>query len=298
MEQKFTTFNIDELITAYIDNQIQNVETKERIKKLVESDETIRKKYLCELLTKNFLRKKLPLKDPPIVAYQMYEESVQALSENKVSTENNKGLINTSNTGHGFLRQKFADIPSYAYIFGLIVVISLSLIFVVGKQKELNPYIASGTDKNIMVQALRSFHEILKGEVKPQYSSSNAAEVEKYVSENAKFRPHIPYINDYKLIGVSCNEYNGMKLAHLIYKNDHDDVFYIYQTPIKGILSNDLELPEDVHKEIMKDKFYMCDEVDENNCTMTLWFKNDVICASLSKMSKEQMHTTYTKFIK
>ncbi|MCX7878780.1 MAG: hypothetical protein N2510_09110, partial [Ignavibacteria bacterium] len=80
-EKNYTTFNIDELITAYIDNQIPNAELKSQIEKLINSDETIRKKYLCELLLKNYLREKLPMHDPPArLAFQMYEPSVERSS--------------------------------------------------------------------------------------------------------------------------------------------------------------------------------------------------------------------------
>ena len=97
--------------------------------------------------------------------------------------------------------------------------------------KTTNPYIISGTEKSIMVQALNSFHKILDGDVKPQLKSSNAAEIEKYVKDNANFNAYIPNIESYHLEGVMCSEYNGQKLAHLIYINNDNDVIYIYQTP-------------------------------------------------------------------
>jgi hypothetical protein len=148
-----------------------------------------------------------------------------------------------------------------------------------------------------MVQAVNEFHRVLDGDCKVQYKSSNAAEVEKYVNDNVNFKAYVPRIENYSLTGCMLNEYNGRKLAHLIYVSG-EDVLYIYQTTMEALTKNELDLPQQVRDEIIAAKYYMCDGVDDNNCTMTLWFKDNVVCASMTTMPKQQMYNTFTSFTK
>ena len=149
-----------------------------------------------------------------------------------------------------------------------------------------------------MIQALNSFHKVMNGDVKPQLTSSNAAEIEKYVMDKAHFDPYVPQIDNFSLAGVVCNEYHGQQLAHLVYKDPEGRMIYILQVPVTALQKKDLELPDDVHNEITRAKYYMCDEVDEEDCTMTLWYKENNICASMTTMPKQQMYTTFTRFNK
>lgn len=96
-----------------------------------------------------------------------------------------------------------------------------------GGKKTRNPYILTGKESSIMIQALNSFHKVVKGEVKPQLTSSNAAEIEKFVMEKAHFDPYVPEIENYKLAGVVCNEYHGQELAHIIYQDNDGQMIYI-----------------------------------------------------------------------
>ena len=187
--------------------------------------------------------------------------------------------------------------PRYAFAVTAFILIGGLVVFSGGK-KTKNPYILTGSESSIMVQAVNSFHKIINGDVKPQLSSSNAAEVEKFIMEKAHFDPYVPEIDDYILSGVVCSEYHGQELAHLIYKNSNGGIFYIYQVPVTAVQKKDLDLPIDVQNEILKAQYYMCDEVDDNNCTMTLWFKENNVCASMTNMPKKEMYTTFTRFNK
>lgn len=310
MGQDITTFNIDELISSYIDNQISDQELKKQIEEKLNSDPRLMSKYKSELLTKNLLRSKLQPDEVPDVTFRKVMSAINSM----VSTASVNAAVE-SNTSRVFsIEQPVNEYPSFwqslkeiitAPFFGVpryaaamaVVLILVGSFFVFGGKKTLNPYITSGTDKSIMVQAVNSFHKILDGEVKPQLSSSNAAEVEKFIKEKSNFSPYIPVIDNYQLKGAVCNEYNGQKLAHIIYSSG-EEVFYIYQVPMTCVTKNALDLPDDVHNEIIKARYYMCDMVDENDCTMTLWIKDNVICASMSNMPKQKMQTTFTNFYK
>ncbi len=304
-----TTFNIDELISSYADNQITDPDLKKQIEDLLSKDQKLNAKYKAEVLTKDLLRTRLPEVELPTATYQKVMLSI----DNMIADSKKK--YNTAKNLHGNLAaaeieypsfwqslkqtftEKFIGVPRYAFAILAFVIIGGLVVFSGGK-KTRNPYILNGTESSIMVQAVNSFNKVLKGDVKPQMTSSNAAEVEKFVMEKAHFNPYVPEIEDYKISGVVCNEYKGQELAHIIYKNNDGSVLYILQVPISAMNKKNLELPVDVQNEIKKAQYYMCDEVDENDCTMTLWYKEDNVCASVTTMPKQEMYTTFTRFNK
>lgn len=304
MGQDITTFDIDELISSYIDNRITDPELKKQIEDKLKSDSKLNAKYQSELLTKNLISQRISASELPERTYMKVMNSIDALIENSAGSRN-KLTENEIPEYPSFWQSMLEKIsaplfgvPRYAFGLVLVFIIAGSLLIFGGGKKTLNPYITSGTDKSVMIQALNSFHKIVKGEVKPQLKSSNAAEVESYVKEKSDFSPYIPVIENYVLEGAVCNEYNGQKMAHIVYKNGNE-IFYILQTPVSCVTKKQLDLPDDVHKEIITANYYMCDKVDENDeCTMTLWIKNNVMCASMSNMPKQKMYATFTNFYK
>lgn len=302
-----TAFNIDELITSYIDNQIPDAELKSQIEQMISSDPKLNAKYRSELLTRDMLRKRLPEVEVPVRTYQNVLTSIDKLIQ--ASSANADLQRNTTQPEIEYpsfwqnlketVTTKFIGVPRYAFAVVLLVVLGGFLFFGGGK-KTINPHILAGTEKNIMVQALKNFNKVLNGEVKPQLSTGNSAEVEEYVKANAQFNAYIPVVEDYALTGVVVTEYNGQKIAHLIYAgvNDKDDMLYVYQTPVTCFQKKNLDIPEQVHTEILTTTYYMCDGVDETDCTMTLWYKNNIVCASVSTMPKQDMQVAFTRFNK
>jgi hypothetical protein len=300
-----TTFNIDELITSYADNQISDPETKKQIEELLAKDQILDAKYRSEILTRNLYRTRFPEVELPRETYQKVISSIDGMIAASQKKNNAAGgLAYTQNHYPSFWQslkeaftEKFIGVPRYAFAVLAFVIIGGLVVFSGGK-KTKNPYILAGTENSIMIQAVNSFHKIIKGDVKPQLSSSNAAEVEKYVMEKAHFDPYVPEIENYMLSGVVCNEYRGEQLAHLLYTDSKGQLIYILQVPLTAIQKRNMDLPEDVQNEIIKAKYYMCDEVDDNDCTMTLWYKENNVCASMTTMPKKEMVAAFTRFNK
>ncbi len=300
-----TSFNIDELITSYSDNQISDPETKRQIEDLLAKDQKLNAKYRSEILTKEILKKRFKETQLPEATYNKVMLSIDNLiadakKKYSVSPQHSVSIEYPSfweNLKSAFT-EKFIGVPRYAFAVLAFVVVGGLFVFTGTAKKIKNPYILSGTESSLMVQAVNSFHKVLKGEVKPAINSSNAAEVEKYVMEKAHFDPYVPQIDNYSLSGAVCSSYHGQELAHIIYQNTDGRLLYILQVPISAVQKKSVDLPDEVQKEINTAKYYMCDEVDENDCTLTLWYKENNVCASMTTMPKQEMYVTFTKFNK
>jgi hypothetical protein len=188
-------------------------------------------------------------------------------------------------------------VPRYAFaILLMIIIIGAGLLLNKKGQGQLNPYIANGTEKSIMVQAVNNFHKVMKGEFKPQVNSKDEGDIRKFMKDNLDYEVYVPCIENCEGISAILDEYNGQKRAHIVYRSG-DDVFYICEMPSKSINPKCMEIPDPVHNEIVTKKFYMCDKIDyDNNCTMLLWYTGNVVCASVSTMPKQKMYAAFTNF--
>ncbi len=304
MGQYTTTFNIDELITSYIDDEIPDPELKRQIEDMLGKDASLNAKYQSELLTRNMMRSRMPESELPVKTYQSVITSIDSIIA-EASLKKNRGTVSQESVQYPSFWQtikdtltgKFIGVPRYAFAVLAFFIIGGLFVFSGGKEVK-NPYILAGTEKSIMVQAVNSFHKILDGDISPKLRSSNAAEVEKYVQQTAHFNAYVPKIENYELKGVECSQYNGQELAHIIYENGDKQMIYILQTPVTSVEKKNLDLPSDVHNEMVNAKFYMCDQVDETDCTMTLWYRGNVICVSMTTMPKQDMYAAFTRFNK
>ena len=310
MGEKITKDNIDEYITAYIDGEIKDSNQEKQLHDILQNDDTLLKKYYSEVLTKKLFQTRLTNQEVPFKVYSEITGNIESIitssakkykktvpiEEHPISSSKSfleyfiKVISATVNIGK--LR-----IPRYSFAVVLIIfVIGFGLLSGRKNQKQLNPYIADGTEQSIMVQAVNNFHKILKGEIKPQCSSGNEMEVKNYLRENLDYDVYLPCIENCQLIGAVCSEYNGQKVAHLVYRSG-DETFYICETPSKSLNHKCFEIPEQVQNEIISKKFYMCDKIDiDNDCTMLMWFTGNICCTSVSNMPKQKMYAAFTNF--
>jgi hypothetical protein len=307
MAEDITNENLDEHITSYIDNEDSDSEIHRKVYEMISYDELTFKKYRSELLTKEIFRTRLQTADLPDSTFKRISNSIDDLIQNAI--ENKSHVFDQeieSNFSKNFIsylvkllttpvRFRGIAIPRYAFSLIILILIVGAVILInnQGKHIALNPYITNGTDKSVMVQAVNNFHKILSGEIKPEIRSNNAKEIGTYLKDKLKYDAYVPQISNYNLMGATGNDYNGEKLAHLVYSSG-DEILYIYETQTKSINHTCLDLPDPVHNEIIKERFYMCDKVDANNCCMFLWYKDNLLCASVSTMPKQQMYSTLT----
>jgi len=311
MGEKITRDNIDEFLTSYIDGEIKDTALKAEVDDYIRTDEALQKKYNAELLTKSFLSSRLTNKEVPLEVFNKIRVSIDdlvaasSLINHKHAVETDNHPIYTSTSFYDYFKKIISypvrvgslSVPRYSFAV-LVIVLLFGSTFLFNRQNSspLNPYIADGSDNSLMVQAMNNFHKIMKGEIKAQINSTDAGQVKSYLKDNLDYDVYIPSIENCELVGAVCNEYNGQKVAHIIYHSGND-IFYICETSTGCIKHRVMEIPEPVHNEIMTHKFYMCDKVDkDHDCTMLLWYTGNIVCASVSTMPKQKMYTAFTNF--
>lgn len=301
MGVNITNDNIDEYLTSYIDGENHDNKLDNEIKRFIENDETVSRKYMSELLTKRLYSARIQQVEVPdflVLKINNTIEEAILIAEDSASRRTayaasfKEYLLKLITAPVTF--RKIA-IPRYAFAAVIVVLLIGASLLMNKSAPDLNPYIATGSEKSVMVQAMKNFHKILAGDIKPEMNSSNVAQVRGFVKDKANFEAYVPVIENYNLVGVVCSEYNGQKLAHLFYSSG-SEIIYIYETQVASIHCKELELPEPVHYDILRDKYYMCDKVDEKQCTMILWYKDNVLCASVSTMPKQKMYASFTSF--
>lgn len=305
MGLNITDDNIEEFLTSYIDGENHDANIDNQVKRYIESNDTISKKYMSEMLTKKLFSSRLGTVEVPDNLVKKIHTSIDSLvvsaSEKQESSADSREVYEGSFWEY-LIRLisapviiKKAAVPRYAFALVLLfILVGAGLLMNTGNI-ELNPYIAAGSEKSVMVQAVNNFHKLLAGDMKPEMESSDAAKVRTFVKNKANMDAYVPVISGYVLVGAKCSEYNGQMLAHLVYSSGNE-VIYIYEACVSSLHSKSLELPDPVHSDIMKDKYYMCDKVDDNQCTMIIWYSDNVICASVSTMPKQKMFAHFTSF--
>src|SRR5205085_5346110 len=96
-----------------------------------------------------------------------------------------------------------AAVPRYAFgVVTIILLVGIGIVLNNNRGAHVNPYISSGADNSVMVQAVNYFHKLMAGEMKPQVRSNNAIEVKNYLKDKVDFHPYIPEIANYTLVGA------------------------------------------------------------------------------------------------
>lgn len=303
MGEIITNDNINEFLTSYIDGQIIDSDTNKQIKSFIEGNDLVFKKYKAELLTRNLFRKRLVSAELPSAAAAKVTNSIDSLINSASVNHSVKTGDIYSDGFYGYLKRlvsapvniRKTAVPRYAFAVVLIVILLGAGLLMNKGKPELNPFIATGSEKSVMVQAMKNFKKVLSGDIKPEMKSKDVNQVKRFVKDKTNFDAYIPSISDYELVGAVCNEYNGQTLVHLVYTSGNE-IIYIYETQVNSLHCKELELPEPVQYDILRDKYYMCDQVDDDDCTMIVWYKDNVLCTSVSTMSKQKMYASFSSF--
>lgn len=278
-----------ELISAYIDNEIKDDLEKKRIQELIETDNNFRNRFIFEKLTKEKFNQGVKKIETPVYVYKKIGEGINEYikkSSNPVSKFSADIYSSQINFQKSNLKRNLIY-SSVAFIFLILAAFGLNSFL------NKNPEIR----ENDLVAVSRSiFDKVSSGQIKPQVQSSNAKELADSMNKYLDFKVYIPDVKEAVLIGGVCNEINGEKLAHIIHKKGNV-IIYTLQASKLHVLTN-------------KDRIILCDEFKDNvnngknwfpcrndkTRTAVIWFKDNVICSTISTIEPEEITSTLTNF--
>lgn len=277
-----------ELITPHIDNELSDQSEKEEIKKLIETDNNFHNRYVFEKLTKENLRDRFKKIETPVYLYKNIGQGIDDYIS-KASLKNNNSnqyitekFIREENIQRSNLRRNLIA-GSVAFL------VLIAAAFLLNNILKQNPDLR---ENDLVAVSRNIFDKVQNGQVSLKYNSSNSKELADSMNKYLDFKVYIPDLKEAVLIGGVCNEINGQKLAHFIFKKGNI-IIYTLQASKEDVMKNN-------------DKIILCDQFKDNvkqgknwiHCskeshkTVVVWYKDNVICSSVADMDYDDISKT------
>ena len=293
------SYDMKELISALLDGDISDAD-KERIQSLLDSDSDFKNRYEAEKALKTEIKQRVTRIETPQYVYQNIQTSINSYSEQISDMHARKNQPTTSAQPAGADPRKVSTGRSrnYMYLFGSVAAALILIFFSVN-------YVFKGEDVphdvNLVEMSRDVYEKIEAGDIKVQYATNDARELEKFFDEKLNYKVFVPDVKDAVLLGGVYNVINGKKTAHFIHKKG-DMIIYTMQLCKKDILDDankDLMLTEDMKENVMEGKNWLhCPKKFGGKENIILWHKDDALSSSVSKMDPDQIHAVLTNFKK
>jgi anti-sigma factor (TIGR02949 family) len=140
---------------------------------------------------------------------------------------------------------------------------------------------------NVVQQSVENFHKVLRGEITPQFSSSERSEIQSFFSGKTGFPVVIPVMHECTLLGGVLNDHKGIPLAHVVYQMG-PDIIYLYQACWETVQKGEaLELAPEANSELIKTGWYFSGAPDGD--AVVLWKSGRTLCIAVSHMQREKL---------
>ncbi len=212
MKNKFT----EELITAYLDNEIKDAEELRKFQSMLSEDPSLDFDIKAAAMTKELVKKKNLRKNAP---GRLRENILKNISEASAL----RGKRN-------FISAKIYSQKFIAYSTAGVILIAVLLLLFNRPNPTTNNISRQTGNNNMLVMAESYFENFLSGNNTPQFISNSADDIKNFFqAQGVKFAAYIPSYKDYSLAGASVIELNGVKLAHHIYAGKNGKFIYVFQ---------------------------------------------------------------------
>ncbi len=274
MEQRdgLTCEQVVELIGYALDGELQK-EHEGEFRRHVALCPSCRSTYELEALAKRIVRstiKRVPT--PPHV----YETVVRTLRvEQEVAQEG---------AAFGWWEgiRRFL-VPGLA--LGTAAVVFVLLLTPASRTDQASRHTAAN---DIINQSIVNFALIRSGELKPSMISCYPEGVIGFFERNGlRFAVNVKNLESCEWYGALASEYNGVKLAHVVYKMG-DDLIYVFQVSENDVQQGSLlQIPAAARKALAETNWYT--DPDHPDCNVVLWRDNGTLCAAVSTMKKDRI---------
>lgn len=295
-DSSLNSHDMKELISALLDDQISEAD-KEKIHTLLESENDYKNRYEVEKTVKMEVKKRVTRIETPQYVYQNIQTSINSYTERISAIHADRNSEETFEQSYYTNTQKPASNRSrnYMYMFGSVAVVLILFFFATN-------YIFTEEipdDVNLVELSRGVFEKVETGDVKIEYATSDAKELEKFFDEKLNYKVFVPDVKDAVLIGGVYNVMNGKRAAHFIHKKG-DTIIYTLQVCKKDILdegNKELMLTGDMKNNVKEGKNWLhCPKRFGGNENIILWHKDDAISSSVSKMDPDQIHAVLTNY--
>ncbi len=284
-----------ELITAYIDNEIRDPQEFKETEDGIRNDNDLHNRFVFEKLTKQRVRESGKYSGPPLYLQKKIGEGIDEYIKKASSKQSARNVTVERNQP---IQQSFFDENKLSLKRNLYIGVSVFVLLVAGilyitMFNNSSPVLAS----NDMVAVSRDvFNKIIDGKVPLQIKSSDARVLADSMNKYLDFKVFVPDVKDAQLIGGTCNEINGEKLAHIIHKKGNVFI-YTLQGNKDHILSKGsrIVLCEDFTDKVNDGKnWFTC--LKEKTSSAVIWYKDNVICSSVAQMDSEDITAVLTNY--
>ena len=233
-----------------------------------------RKDYELELITKSAVHSAVkPVQAPSAVRQAV----LLALGNESSLPAERPGILS-------FFANRFLSIPAVA---SGIAIIALAYLFL-PPSPSADSLTVHNASNDVINQTMKNFQRIRDGELKPTMTSCYPEGVIAYFENNGiKFAVNIRPMENCDWYGALFNEYNGVKLAHVVYKLG-DDLMYVYQVKSdEATGGSTLRMPPAAKASLEKTGWYL--DPQHPKCNVVLWNEKGTLCVAASTMKKEKM---------
>jgi hypothetical protein len=283
------------MLTAYIDNELRDEKEKLEIETGIETDPDLHNRYLFEKFTKQKLISSSKNTGVPQYLRQNIENEIASYIK-LASARQNKAV--TLSAGSNIPPLKKYDDPKnnlkryFMYgtaVFVLLIISAFAINFFIKKGPELASNDLVAVSRNV-------FDKVISGDIPLQIKSSDAKILADSMNKYLDFKVFVPDVKDAELVGGTCNEINGEKLAHIIHKKDNVFIYtlqgskdHVMKEGSKIVLCPDFM--DNVSKGV---NWFTC--LKDENAVAVIWYKNDVICSSVSKLESKAITDVLTNY--
>lgn len=181
----------------------------------------------------------------------------------------------------------FTRVPAPAYAAVLGAILLAYLVFPLPPSSE--DLLRHVGERDIMTQATSNLSLFQNGKLIPSMTSCSPESVYGYLlSQRVPFKVNVRPIEQCDAYSAIVNEYNGVKLAHVVYKLNKD-LLYVYQVNKDETVGDDahLSMPGAARLSLKNTGWYIDEQHPDFN--VVLWEENGTICAAASTLSKDRM---------
>ncbi len=260
-----------QFITDAVDNRLDETD-KEFFEAHLTQCMSCRNDYELDILTKDFVKSKITRQTTPQdVALRIKEE----IEKQVITNRRTKGV--------------FSQFPlARAAVIAMLVVGVAFLLYFLNSPDMQNTVQAA----DMMDKSIENYGLFLAGTIQPQQIGQNVEELRDYFYERVDFPVALKPVKDCEWVGGVLSDYDGLPLAHLVYKLP-GGIVYVYQANWQAVLEGSkISLSNGAVTSLNQTGWYINGTHDDYSVVMWL-YNEETVCTAVSSMEEEQLRDMF-----